>query len=294
MKEKILLLALLLMSNFNAHSAEGKSKIYDLTVGKLNRSYQVYEPADLKKSAAVMLVLHGGTGSASHSMQTMGFQPIADKEKFLVVFANGTSTILGADRRVWNAGLCCAAAVRKNIDDVGFIKKMLVELQTNYSVDPKRIYVTGMSNGAMMTYRLICELQNTFAAAIPVAGSLTVDDCQHGTETAILHIHGLKDSSVPYAGGVGEGLARIKYRPLQETIDLFAKMKKCSSPTSTTKTNGDETLDYNCGSNPPVRLMKIKNLTHAWPGGSGRRAQPEIELSAPVEAWTFAKQFSLK
>ena len=294
MKIYFLIVALAFYAGFNAHATEGKVKSFETTIGKLSRSYKVYEPADLKKSAAVMLVLHGGTGSADHSIETMNYLPLADKEKFLVVFPNGTGTLFGADRRVWNAGLCCAAAVRKNIDDISFFKQVLSELQSNFSVDSKRIYVTGMSNGAMMTYRLMCELPNTFAAAIPVAGSLVVDDCQHGTETALLHIHGIKDKSVPYLGGVGEGFAHVKYRPLQESIDYFAKMKKCSPPTTTKQPNGDEIVDYKCGTNPPVKLMKIKELTHAWPGGSGPRAQAGIELSAPVEAWNFAKQFSLK
>ena len=239
MKIYFLIVALAFYAGFNAQATEGKVKSFETTIGKLSRSYKVYEPADLKKSAAVMLVLHGGTGSADHSIETMNYLPLADKEKFLVVFPNGTGTLFGADRRVWNAGLCCAAA-------------------------------------------------------IPVAGSLVVDDCQHGTETALLHIHGIKDKSVPYLGGVGEGFAHVKYRPLQESIDYFAKMKKCSPPTTTKQPNGDEIVDYKCGTNPPVKLMKIKELTHAWPGGSGPRAQAGIELSAPVEAWNFAKQFSLK
>ena len=277
-----------------ADSAEGKTKSFETKIGKSDRTYKVYEPTDLKKSAAVMVVIHGGMGNADHSLATMGFQPVADKEKFLVVIPNGTGTLFGGDRRVWNAGLCCGVAVRQDIDDISFFKKMLSELQTNFSIDSKRIYVTGMSNGAMMTYRLICEIPNTFAAAISVAGSLVLENCQSGSETALLHIHGMKDKSVPYNGGMGEGLARFKYHPLQESIDHFAKMKKCSAPTTTKQTNGDETVDYSCGTNPPIKFMKIKDLTHAWPAGSGPRAQAGIDLSAPNEAWNFAKQYSLK
>lgn len=275
-------------------AADGKVKIFETKIGKLDRSYKVYEPTDLKKSAAVMIVIHGGMGNADHSLETMGFQAIADKEKFLVVIPNCTGTLFGANRRVWNAGFCCGAAARKDIDDISFFKKMLSDLHYNFSIDSKRIYVTGMSNGAMMTYRLICEIPNTFAAAIPVAGSLVVENCQNGSETALFHIHGMKDKNVPYDGGIGEGFARVKYRPLQESIDQFAKMKKCSAPTTTKQSNGDETVDYNCGTIPPIKFMKIKQLTHAWPGGSGPRAQGGIEISAPMEAWNFAKQYSLK
>lgn len=279
-----------------AYASGGTQQTYELTHDKTKRSYVVYEPQGLdKNSYPMMLVLHGGTGSANHSVKTMGFEELANKERFLVVYGNGIGTVFGEDRRVWNAGECCGAAVRKNTDDVGFIQKLLNEVKSNFKVDPKRIYVTGMSNGAMMTYRLICELPNTFAAAIPVAGALMVTQkCEHGSETAIMHIHGMKDESVPFLGGKSKGLVRMKYQPLiNSTIDVFSRMKKCSDPKTTTTANGDEIIDYSCGNYPPIKLVKIKNLQHAWPGGSGPRAQTEINFSAPTEGWNFAKNFKL-
>lgn len=285
-----------LIINHNLFAASGTTKNFELKHDGINRTYSVYLPSGIeKKPTPVMLVLHGGTGSANHSIETMGFADVAEQEKFLVVFANGTGTLFGADRRVWNAGECCAAAVRKNIDDVGFIKKMLDELKTNYTVDSKRIYVTGMSNGAMMTYRLICELPNTFAAAIPVAGAIVVDKkCEHGANTAIMHIHGLKDESVPFLGGKSKGFIRAKYKPTIDTLNIFSKLKNCEVPKTTAFGNGNEVLDFSCGVNPPMKLVKIKNLQHAWPGGSGRRAQKDIDYSAPIEGWNFAKNFTLK
>lgn len=277
-------------------AAEGSHKTIELKHGGIVRSYVIYEPVQLeKKSVPVMLVLHGGTGSAKHSIETMGFEKVADKEKFYVVFANGTGTVFGSDRRVWNAGDCCAAAVRKNIDDVGFIQKLLEDVKSKYNVDAKRFYVTGMSNGAMMAYRLICELPNTFAAAIPVAGAVVVDKkCEHGSEVALMHVHGLKDESVPFLGGQSKGLVRALYKPTIESLTIFSKMKNCNEPKTSPLSDGDEVLDFYCGTNPPMKLVKLKNMPHAWPGGSGPRAHNETQFSAPLDGWKFAKNFSLK
>ena len=73
-------------------------------------------------------------------------------------------------RYTWNADNCCGYAHRQNVDDVGFISALIEELVADYQVDPSRVSVTGFSNGAMMTFRLACELSGKIAAAAPYAG----------------------------------------------------------------------------------------------------------------------------
>lgn len=58
----------------------------------------------------------------------------------------------------WNAGSCCADALRENVDDVGFVSALIGRLVKERAVDPARVYATGMSNGAQLSYRLACEL----------------------------------------------------------------------------------------------------------------------------------------
>jgi polyhydroxybutyrate depolymerase len=98
------------------------------------------------------------------------FSSKADASNFLVVYPNGRKFLT----QTWNAGTCCGNSVTFNVDDVGFIVKMIDSLKANYNIDTTRIYLTGASNGGMMAYRLACERADLFAAVAPVATTMFV------------------------------------------------------------------------------------------------------------------------
>lgn len=276
-----------------AHSAAagGAETDHEIKVDGSERTYTVFVPSDLpKEKVPLMLVVHGGTGNAHHSSRTMGMNDVALKNHFIVAYPDGTSTMLGKNRRVWNAGACCAIAQRKNINDVKFFDEMIKEILQKYPVDSKRIYITGESNGAMLTYRLVCELPDVFAAAIPVSGTLMIDNCKAGQKVALFDVHGSADKNVPYQGGKGEGLGRANYRSVPETLKIITSLRQCSEPTKKTLANGDVEADYNCKAGAPVRARLIEGGGHAWPvaSGSGKNSN----FSAADEAWNFAKNFS--
>src|SRR5207244_2426435 len=81
----------------------------------------------------------------------------SDREGAIVVFPNGTTRFDSGRLATWNAGDCCAGAVKRGADDVGFIRAVVADVQKRWSVDKRRVYATGMSNGAMMAYRLACS-----------------------------------------------------------------------------------------------------------------------------------------
>ena len=119
----------------------------------------------------LVVVLHGGGGNAENIEEVTGFSEKADEEGFIVVYPDGSGRL---DRYLltWNAGFCCGYALENNIDDVGFIRALIEYLQEKYAINRNMIYVTGISNGGMMSYRLGAELSDIVAAIAPVAGSI--------------------------------------------------------------------------------------------------------------------------
>jgi polyhydroxybutyrate depolymerase len=163
-----------------------------------------------------------------------------------------------------------------------------------YATDPERLYVTGMSNGAMMTYRLACESALPIAAIAPVAGTLTVA-CEHPQRVSVLHLHGLADRNVPIDGGYGSGFARVSYRPVASGIAVFRSANACTAPV--TRTAGPVTTARSaCADGKVVQFTTVAGAGHQWPGSvrPPARAAATLQLDAPSTAldateliWSF-------
>ena len=93
----------------------------------------------------------------------------ANAENFAIVYPDGIQSDGILRARTWNAGTCCDYATEKNIDDVHFISEMIDEIVKTYKVNPKKVYATGMSNGAMLSYRLACEILNKITSIAAVS-----------------------------------------------------------------------------------------------------------------------------
>jgi polyhydroxybutyrate depolymerase len=142
---------------------------HSIRVGGLQRSYLVHVPKGHSQTTPmpVVLALHGATMNAAMMAWFSGLNPKADEAGFLVVYPNGTGT---RESFTWNGGSCCGYAMQNNVDDVAFISALLDDLMRTHPVDARQIYVTGMSNGAIMAYRLALELSERIAAIAPVDG----------------------------------------------------------------------------------------------------------------------------
>lgn len=278
----------------NGNGGRGLTKWYDLLVDGIPRSYMVYSPDEGKcKNMPMMMVLHGGLGNAKSISKVSGMNAVADAERFLVVYPDGTSIgPMRKNRRVWNAGSCCGRAAKNNIDDVKFLAAVIEDVQKNYYIDNRRVYIAGMSNGAMMAYRAMCEIPDKIAAVVAVAGTLAVDNCDAGKDIPVLHIHGTGDKNVPIAGGSGDqSVSRAKHRSLADTIEAITSARHCTAPERRMLSDKIQQSTYRCSNGAPVQVVLLEGGTHSWPGGPGRAAKknPHHDFQTSRHAWEFVK-----
>ena len=269
-----------------------------MTVDGMERTYLLNLPPDYYDTSNLPLViaLHGLGGNAAECERDYGITEKGNAAGFVVVYPEGVRNdgILGL--RTWNAGTCCQFAMEHNIDDVHFVSVLIDTLLAHYAINPKKVYVTGMSNGAMLTYRLACELSGKIAAIAAVSGTLlTTGPCKPGRAVPVLHIHSLQDEKVPYYGGTG--LDGYYFPPVDSGLNVWANIDACSE-TPVVVDYGTYTFSQwnNSGNGATVECYLTKDGGHAWPGGlkSSRRSDtPSTAINATDVIWDFFKQYSL-
>ncbi|GAB88664.1 extracellular catalytic domain type 1 short-chain-length polyhydroxyalkanoate depolymerase [Gordonia rhizosphera] len=244
--------------------------------GALARTFEMYRPAGLTRPAPLVVVLHGGYGSGKQAERSYHWDAQADRGRFVAVFPNGVG-------RSWNAGTCCGPAQQSNADDVAFIRAVVDKVAAQTPIDRSRAYVTGMSNGAMMAYRLACQT-DLFAAAAPVAGTI-LTDCSRAHPISVLHIHGTNDQSVPYGGGPGryyslKGTARVDGPSVPAVNATFRRIDSCAPP-SVRRAGVVTTSVARCPGSRTVELITVDGAGHQWPGSS---RSPLMDLVRPGNA----------
>ena len=123
----------------------------------------------------------------------------SDESGFIAVYLQGTGeNLVGKILGSWNGGGCCPTAMNNNVDDVGYVREVIQNLQTDFSIDEKRIYITGHSNGAIMSYRLACELSDQIAAIAPVSAQGVFESCPLQRTVPTMHFQGTADPCTGY------------------------------------------------------------------------------------------------
>lgn len=265
-----------------------------LRVDGRTRSYLVHVPSGLQSGpAAVVLVFHGGGGNAENAVRMSHFDRAADKHGFVAVFPEGTGRL--RDRFLtFNAGNCCGAAMDGGVDDVAFARALVDDLAAVVPVDRKRLFVTGMSNGGMMSYRLACEAADLFAAAAPVAGANNLEACRPALPVALLAVHGTADRNVKFEGGRTDPAVRLDThdrtdRGVEESILPFLDRARCTPPPAVTRVGEAERRVYAC-TGGAVEVLAVLGGGHAWPGGERGSAigdPPSRTVDATEAIWAF-------
>jgi polyhydroxybutyrate depolymerase len=251
-----------------------------IEVDGVTREYRVYLPEDLAVDPALVVMMHGGVGSAQQAERSYGWNAEADAGGFIVAYPDGKN-------RSWNAGECCGGAERHEVADVAFITALVGQLRDEFGISSDRTFATGMSNGAMMSYRLACET-DLFAAIAPVAGTI-VTPCDQPTPTSVLHIHGLDDGSVRMDGEPGSGIGEVDGMPIADAVELWRAAGDCAEPV-VTEEPPVTTSASDCVEDRHVVLVTVADAGHQWPGSVAREGatdQPSDAFDATEMIWEF-------
>jgi polyhydroxybutyrate depolymerase len=238
--------------------------------------------------APVIFSFHGGGGTAIANMEYSGFRQIAESEKFILVYPQG-QYFSDKDSTGWIFN------ENNNItDDLFFISEVIDWLYQNKNINLDRIYATGFSVGAIMSYDLACKLSNKIAAAAPVAGTMsteTFETCRPEKSKSIIHIHGESDSVLSPNGN--------EYiKSFDESLQFWSDFNQCStSSTSNISDSNDDgysgtsIIYQNCSNQVLVNGILLENFGHQWPSTNDQKNESDIDAASYI--WSFLKKFDV-
>jgi polyhydroxybutyrate depolymerase len=258
--------------------------------GGLTRTYVIHVPPsyNMASPAPLVVLLHGGPANADlpGNEPSYGIKGKSDSEGFIAVFPSGSGK-----SGTWNAGDCCGAARAQNVDDVGFIRKVVDNVFRQMSIDRGRIFIAGISDGGMMAYRMACEVPALWKAVAVVAATDRTSDCNPATPVSVLHIHAKDDPQVPFAGAARPDAAEKPSAPramsVTDTAARWAQLDGCAAqPRHILDKDGAYCEAYGyCRGQAQVQLCVTATGGHSWPGGKTRGASQA--LSATDLMWEF-------
>lgn len=295
---------------FPVFSASGQKSSFEFK--GLRRTFILYLPASHENQAGLPLVIalhgRGGKGRSMIILTRKEFNKLADKDGFIVVYPDGIE-------KNWNDGRMDEEANdrahRENIDDVGFISALIDFMIKDYKIDPGRVYVTGISNGAIMSYRLACEISGKIAAIAPVDGNIprmVYKECSPAFPVSVLAVNNVNDPLVPYEGGEIYGhFHRVKLGEVlsvAESVRFWVNRNGCSpepvvnelpdkDPGDGTRINRWQYLNGKDGTE--VILYSVEGGGHTWPGGiqylpAKMIGKTSRDMDATEVIWSFFKR----
>lgn len=256
----------------------------------ISRDYILYIPENLPTNAPLVVVSHGYTSSAKTMMSYSGMNKVADEEKFLVVYPQGTKDQRG--NNFFNVGYEFHAPSK--VDDLGFIKALVTKLTEDYQVNPNHIFATGMSNGGDLSYFLACYASDTFQAVAPIAGTMmqtTIETCKPQKGMPIFAVHGKADEVTYFDGDMAN---RDKWGPypgipavIEHWVDVNAVeiSKQVDLDNITNFTASNEALSFD-------RYLSETSDHEVWLYiHSGGHDWSLKELDTSSEIWSFFTRY---
>ena len=253
----------------------------------LDRRFKIYEPSKLSPYVAlpVLFNFHGYGSNADQQLIYGDFRGLADEEAFILVVPQG-SLLEGTTH--WNSD--SEFTSKSTADDLGFVSRMIDELETRYNIDNTKVYAAGMSNGGAMSLYLACSLSDQITAVASVTGFMSADlisNCGAIDPTSVILIHGTADSVVSWESGLGGG-------SILGIGEFWAEHNNCSqsSQTALEDYNGDSVSGVihqhsGCDAETLVQVYEITDMDHIWP-----ESWRGDDVDGAKVVWDFLKQFS--
>ena len=260
-----LFFSMILLAVFSAGTIAQTGSI---KVGSTTRTFVVYTPSGLPEHPSLVISMHGLGGSGSQQRSMSGFDKVADKGKFVVVYPDGVYKMNNSNG--WD--------ISSNTD-VEFISVLIDTMKLRYTIDPNRIYASGFSMGGMMSYKLACTLSDKIAAIGPASGyplGNMVTSCTPARPVPICHTHGTYDSVVPYTG-------------LESWVSKFVKSNGCSGEAVTTNPTANYKREYwgPCEKGSEIILYHFNEMKHGYVNTT------KYNFSASDTFWTFFQKHPL-
>lgn len=266
-----------------------------ININGINREFISYTPSTYNSTDAVPLMLnfHGWTMSASDQMNVSDMRALAESEKFIIVYPQGTkfkNKFYGSTH--WNVGSWTTGSIS---DDIGFVEKLIDHMSVNYNIDLERIYACGYSNGGFFSHELACNLSNKIAAIGAVSANMstqTKDSCNPSHPIPVVTVSGTNDNKVSYDGTNFEGQIShnevLNYWINYNQTDAFPII---SDLPNINTTDGSSVKFYqykNGNNNVEIEHYKVINGGHDWPGTFGN-----MDIDANTIIWRFVSQFDI-
>jgi polyhydroxybutyrate depolymerase len=239
------------------------------------RSYLLHVPAGLSagKPVPVVLVLHGAGMNGKLMVSFSGMNAEAERSGFVAVYPNGTGAL--GTFLTWNSGGVPGSNGSGKPDDVGFLRLVLDDLESQLPVDRRRVHAAGLSNGGMMVYKLAAEMSDRIASVAAVAGTMTTAGPAPLRPVPVLHVHGTADRIVPYRGSGRAGPRAVGFRSVEETVRTWAQLNGCAADAVREELadvhpeDGTRVTRHVWGpgqAGAEVVLLQVSGGGHTWPG----------------------------
>jgi polyhydroxybutyrate depolymerase len=230
--------------------------------------------------------MHAAALWPAAEMAISRWNDVADEHGFIVVYPSGSDV-----PKSWRTEPYSQS-------DVRFISDLIDKLETEFDIDPNRIYADGLSNGGGMAFALSCKLSDRIAAvgAVAAAQMLPWDVCGDSRPVPTVAFHGTADPFAPYKGGSSPIISPTPFPGIRDWTARVARRNQCQGdPSDTRITASVRRIEYtNCAENANVILYAVEGGGHTWPGGG---AMPEWwvgrttrEISASRVMWAFFMQ----
>jgi polyhydroxybutyrate depolymerase len=264
------------------NGAAGTDEYVKIVVNGLPRTYRLFIPTELPDTPVpLVVVLHPFNGTSTGYESNSNFDLGAGKTATLVAYPQGFENS-------WNAGTCCGTARDLKIDDVAFIDTVINDIETRYSVDETRLAIGGFSNGAMMSYRYVCERSDRIHVMFSGSGAYMAPSCDFSRPVDVLHMHGMKDGLVPWGGTASSPYPSDGVMPsVLATGSVMASRDGCSTRWVGSVVNSlvNKYVPATCPDGAAIAIFQSKTLMHGWVTGSS--AVGTYGINETNLAWTW-------
>jgi len=254
------IILILLSAFWMSNKTNGKIEVNGRERRFLLHVPETYPPKD---PVPLVVTIHGYAEWPAHQAQISHWNELADQYGFIVVYPAGTGFPLH-----WRTS--GEANDQGSMEDVLFLSELIDQLENDYNIDPKRIYVNGFSNGGGMTLLLSCQLQERIAAIGGISGAYLIarEKCPLNRPIPTIIFHGKVDQIVPYYGGRSESFD-YPFPDVEKWVEDLAIRNGCPTgdPVNTTIGQVNVKRYSNCKENAEVIFYSIQNGGHTWPGG---------------------------